>query len=70
MIEDIQIEQHSFADDGDEEDLFELTHLTQEDIEELNSHITLSAVAVTDRFRRLQKELKRFLYALDRPMAS
>lgn len=70
MIEDIQIEQHSFANDGDEEDLYEITHLTRNELEELNSHISLSAELASERIRRLQRKLKKFLFVIDSPIAS
>lgn len=70
MSEDIQIEQHSFSNDGDENDLFEITHLTFEDLEELNSLISLSSISASDKIRRFQRALKKSTSMLDRSIAS
>lgn len=70
MIENIQIEQHAFASLGDEEDLYELTHMTRDNLDELLEHISLSPVPASDDFKQLQKDLRKLMFVLDRPKAS
>lgn len=70
MDEPIGLEQHGFPDRGDKEHLFEITHLNYARLIELDHHLTMSTVALSDDFKLLHRELKRLLSSLDSQKAS
>jgi hypothetical protein len=65
----INIEQHEFVSEGDEEDLFELTHLTVEDLEDIEEHLYASPVSLSPTLSVFVKQLTNFLQSLDMPRA-
>jgi hypothetical protein len=66
----IEIEQHAFIEQGDEEDLFELTHLTTEDLDELVHHLNVSGARMSTRFTSLHVRLNKLISSLDTAHAS
>ncbi len=50
--------------------LRELTDLTEDDLRELEMHLTLSAHPMSERFRKLLHELRKFNSSLDTSKAS
>ena len=57
----MEIEQHADIDKGDPEDLYEITHITVDNIEELIYHLDTSAVAMSQEFTNLYVRLKKIL---------
>lgn len=66
----INIEQHEFEEAGDREDLWEFTHITEENLRELDEHLTLSPIRLSNELADLHKRLKRLIASLDMPKAS
>jgi len=57
----MEIEQHADIDKGDPEDLYEITHITVDNMEELMFHLETSGISMSQEFTNLYVRLKKIL---------
>lgn len=68
-LDPIRIEKYSTIE-NDGVDLWEITDLTLDDLAELDEHLTLSPVKLSDDLADFHRELKRLLSSVDMRRAS